>query len=228
MKKNILVLLLLGALSQSAYADGVSLGATRVIYPSNQNQVSLKIFNSAPKNNYLVQSWVSDKDGNKVNDFVVTPPLFVLKGNTNSILRIVYTGDKNKLPVDKEKIYFFNAKVIPSLTEEQKNITNSLLISTTTNIKLFMRPANLTDDPLEAYKNIRCSYANNQIKIDNPTPYYMNLASFTVNGKEISKGETIPPKDAVYLKSTVKPNQLSFNVINDYGVQLANKVCPLN
>lgn len=227
MQKNILAFLLLGCLCQSVNAGGVSLGTTRVIYPSDKNQISVKIYNSAESDNFLVQSWVSDKNGNKVNDFIVTPPLFVLNAKNDSVLRIVYTGDKSKLPTDKEQLFFFNAKVIPSLSEKQKNISNALLISTTTNIKLFMRPANLPTTSAEIYKDIQCSYNNNQIKIDNPTPYYMNLVSLRMNGKEVSKAETVPPKESVYIKTSLKANQLDFNIINDYGVQLTNKVCPL-
>ncbi len=227
MHNKIFSLLLLSMTFQFAHADGVSLGSTRLIYPDNQNQITAKIFNTDKKGNYLVQSWVSDKDGKKVNDFIVTPPLFVLKANTDSVLRIVYTGNKADLPKDKEKLFFFNAKVIPSLDEEQRKQQNYLLIATTTNIKLFMRPANLQEGSMNAYKNIKCSYANSQIKVENPTPYYMNLVSLIVNGKEVSEAETIAPQSSVYIKTTAKSDQLKFNVINDYGVQFKDEVCRL-
>lgn len=200
-------------------ADGVSLGSTRLIYLSNQNQITTKIYNSDKKSNYLVQSWISDKDGNKVKDFVVTPPLFVLKANTDSVLRVVYTGNPENLPKDKEAIFYFNAKVIPSLTEEEQKIPNALLIATTTNIKMFMRPVNLNEGSFDAYKNIKCSYVGKLVKVDNPTPYYMNLVSLTMNGKEVSKVATIPPMNSIHIDTSLKSNELSFNIINDYGVQ---------
>lgn len=210
---------------QQIYAGGVSLGATRLIYPTNQEQVTLKIYNSDDTGNYLVQSWVSDENGDKNTDFIITPPLFVIKSNNDNILKVVYTGSKDDLPKKQEKLYYFNAKVIPSLTEEENNADNALLISTTTKIKLLVRPDSIKDDSFESYKKLKCSYLNNTIKIENPTPFYMNLVSLSINNQEVSKSETIPPKESIYLNVKSKENNLSFNFINDYGVQIKNEQC---
>ena len=213
---------------QSVYAGGVSLGATRLIYPIDKNQVTLKVYNSDKDSNYLVQSWVTDENNNKVSDFVITPPLFVIKSGSDSLLNVVYTGDKDKLPKDREKIYYLNSKVIPSLTEEEQKIDNALLISTTTKIKLFTRPVALHDDSFTSYKKIKCSYENNKLKIENPTPFYMNLSSLKVNGKEISAAETIAPMTAAFVNTSDKSKNLKFNFINDYGVQAKDKQCNFN
>lgn len=226
-KKNVLVVLLF-LLSQIAYAGGVSLGATRLVYPTERNQVTLKIYNSDKTGNYLVQSWVSDENNNKVSDFIITPPLFVIKSNSDSLLNIVYTGDKSKLPNDKEKLYFLNTKVIPSLTEEEQKLDNALLISTTTKIKLFTRPESISENSFDSYEKLICSYENNNLKIYNPTPFYMNLTSLHINGKEVSKAETIAPNKSVFIKTDNKTKTLKFNFINDYGVQTKDKSCIFN
>lgn len=226
-KKKILVASLL-LLSQIAYAGGVSLGATRLIYPTDKDQVTLKIYNSDKTSNYLIQSWVSDENDNKVSDFIITPPLFVIKSNSDNLLNIVYTGDKSKLPNDKEKMYFLNTKVIPSLTEEEQKIDNALLISTTTKIKLFTRPGNISEDSFDSYKKLNCSYANDNLKIYNPTPFYINLSSLRINGKEVSKAETIEPKGSAVINTDNKTKTLTFNFINDYGVQTKDQACTIN
>ena len=213
---------------QAVYADGVSLGATRLIYPIDKNQVKLKIYNSDKDSNYLVQSWVTDENNNKVSDFVITPPLFVIKSGSDSLLNVVYTGDKEKLPKDREKLYFLNSKVIPSLSEEAQKIDNALLISTTTKIKLFTRPDGLRDDSFTSYEKIKCRYENNKLKIENPTPFYMNLSSLRINGKEISSAETIPPMTSIFVNTSDKSKNLKFNFINDYGVQVKDKQCNFN
>ncbi|MCS3433412.1 molecular chaperone [Klebsiella sp. BIGb0407] len=213
---------------QGVYAGGVSLGATRLIYPIDKNQVTLKVYNSDKGSNYLVQSWITDEKNNKVSDFIITPPLFVIKSDSDNLLNVVYTGDKNNLPKDREKLYFLNTKVIPSLTEEEQKIDNALLISTTTKIKLFTRPTNLHNDSFASYEKIKCSYENNKLKIENPTPFYMNLSSLRVNGKEISTAETIAPMTAAFLNTTDKSKNLKFNFINDYGVQVKDKQCSFN
>lgn len=212
---------------QTAYAGGISLGSTRLIYPTDKNQISLKIYNTDKTGNYLVQSWISDEDGKKSSDFLITPPLFVIKSDTDNLLSIVYSADKNNLPVDKEKLYYLNSKVIPSLTEEEQKIDNALLVSTTTKIKLFVRPSSIKESSFDSYEKLKCSYESNKVKIENPTPFYMNLISLTMNGKEISKAETIAPKTSIYLNVNEKDKNVTFNFINDYGVQIKNKQCNL-
>lgn len=228
MLKKIALIIFVSLCSHAAYAGGVSVGATRLIYPIDKNQVTLKIYNSDKTSNYLVQSWVTDENNNKVTDFIVTPPLFIINADSDSLLNIVYTGDKNKLPKNREKIYFLNTKVIPSLTEEEQKMDNALLISTTTRIKLFTRPVNLNEDSFDSYKNLTCSYENSKLKVYNPTPFYMNMSSLRVKGKEISKAETIAPGSSVLLNTDDKSRNLIFNFINDYGVQAKDKKCNFN
>lgn len=87
-------LLLLAALgvTQLAYAGGIALGSTRVIYPQGDKQVSLPIINSSSNNVFLIQSWVANADGGRSADFVVTPPLFVIQPGKENLLRIMYVG----------------------------------------------------------------------------------------------------------------------------------------
>lgn len=43
----------------------IVLGGTRIIYPSNQNEVQITLKNKDAYARYLVQSWVSNIDGSK-------------------------------------------------------------------------------------------------------------------------------------------------------------------
>ncbi|STQ68611.1 fimbria/pilus periplasmic chaperone [Hafnia alvei] len=54
--------------ASAAIAGGVGLGTTRVIYPQNSSQASLSIQNTDASKVFLIQSWVSNPDGNKGND----------------------------------------------------------------------------------------------------------------------------------------------------------------
>lgn len=210
---------------QGVHAGGVSLGATRVVYPTDKDQVVLKVYNTDESSNYLVQSWVTDANGNKTSDFIVTPPLFVINAKSDSLLNIVFTKAKNSLLSDREQLYYLNSKVIPSLSEEQKKIDNALLISTTTNIKIFYRPSNIKMDSFTSYTNLSCSYVNDGLKINNPTPFYMNLSSLRIGGKEVSQAATIAPKSDFTLKTADRSKKLNFDFINDYGVQKKDIAC---
>lgn len=58
-----------------AYSNGVSLGATRIIYNSNIKQTNLVVTNSDKENSFLIQSWVSDNQGNKT--MILLLPSFI-------------------------------------------------------------------------------------------------------------------------------------------------------
>lgn len=227
MKFNLLILLILTFIIPSTFAEGVSLGATRLIYPADKSQTAIKIFNNDKKNNFLVQSWVTDKQGNKVDDFIVTPPLFVLNANTDSVLRIVYAGDKNKLPNDREELFYFNAKVIPSLSKEEQELNNSLLVSITTKIKLFIRPNDLNSEASDAAKTLACQLNGKTLQIKNTSPYYVNMVNVSINNKEVSKAETIAPFGNVSIAIKSSGSEIKYSFINDYGVQVNNNTCKL-
>jgi len=228
MIRNCTLLLLTSLFFQQSYAGGVSLGSTRLVYPTSKEQITLKIYNTDEKDNYLVQSWVSDVNNEKSKDFIVTPPLFVIKSGSDNLLKVVYVGDKSNLPQNMEKMFFLNSKVIPSLSEKEQQIDNALLISTTTKIKLFIRPDSIKEDSFESYKMMKCNYDSEKIKVSNPSPFYMNLVSLSINGSEVSAAETIPPMSSIYLNYKSKGSHLSFNFINDYGVQVKDRQCNLN
>ncbi len=56
----------------------IVLGGTRIIYPSNQNEVQIALKNKDAYARYLVQSWVSNIDGSKA-PFLITPPVYKLR-----------------------------------------------------------------------------------------------------------------------------------------------------
>lgn len=92
MGKRVMCGLLLGLLSCGAQAGGVALGATRVIYPADDKQVSLSVVNTDSQAVYLLQSWLEDAAGNKTQHLLVTPPLVLINPNQENTLRIVSTG----------------------------------------------------------------------------------------------------------------------------------------
>lgn len=206
----------------SAFAGGIALGGTRLIYPEGTSQVSLSVTNSDSKNVFLIQSWVANADGTKSSDFILTPPLFVIKSGKENTLRIMYTGQA-PLPQDRELVYYLNSKAIPSGAPLPGQ--NTLQIATQTVIKLFMRPANLPSSSNAAPDTLRCHLADNNLTLNNPSPYYVSLVNFTVGGQAV-RNIMVPPKSSTQV--TVPGGHggaVIFQTINDYGVSSAKKQC---
>lgn len=103
---------LAGTLCSSAvYAGGVGLGATRLIYTGAAAQTMMQVRNTHPDATFLIQSWMEDEKGSRTNDFVITPPLYVMKPASESAVKIMFSG--SALPADRETLYWMTVKAIP-------------------------------------------------------------------------------------------------------------------
>ncbi|CAB3761039.1 fimbria/pilus periplasmic chaperone [Paraburkholderia solisilvae] len=220
-------------LAGNVYAS-VTIGGTRVIYPLDQREVTVKLENDS-KNPSLVQVWMDDgnadsKPGEAKVPFVITPPIFRMDPRKSQMLRVIYSGDA-AMPQDRESVYWLNVLDIPPKAE-QKADTNSLQFAFRTRIKVFVRPAKLPGSPDEAprqldWKLVPAPQGKGQaLSVSNPTPYYVSFSEIdVVSGSQTYKNETggmVPPRgttvipvpkmDSVSGSATVR-----FTAINDYG-----------
>jgi fimbrial chaperone protein len=194
---------------------GISIQGTRVIYPQSAKQQSLSVSNSSSTDSFLVQSWVEDASGHKTSDFVVTPPLYLSGPKNENTLRLMRVAGTPAQ--DRETLYYFVAKAIPSIDEKKGAGENVLRIAAASKIKLFVRPAGLTPAPGEAPSRLEFSSQGGQLTIHNPTPYYITLTDMRVGGKTL-QDIMVPPRGSI---SESLPggsgNKLTFHTINDYG-----------
>ncbi|MBP6121592.1 MULTISPECIES: molecular chaperone [Providencia] len=192
---------------------GVIIGGTRVIYNEGNKDVSISVDNP-DKTPYLIQSWIDNMEEKKQSDFTITPPLFRLNADKTNALRIFLT--ENKLPSDKESLFWLNIKTIPA-TERTEN---SLQIAFKTQIKLIYRPKALKDiNFIEEQKKLIWSKSGNHITVKNPTPYFMNFQSITFNGKKVNDISYAAPfsTTSFEINDTTDRGSVKWEVINDYG-----------
>lgn len=203
----------LGMASQAE--AGVALGATRVVYPSDQKQVTLGISNNDNKSTYLIQSWIENAAGVKENRFVITPPLFVINGKKENTLRII-DGTNQSLPRDRETLFWVNVKAIPSMNKSQQT-QNTLQLAIISRIKLFYRPTGLAIPPEDAPKKLRFHKNGSQLTLINPSPYYLTVTSLTAGTKTLSN-TMVPPMDKVSVPLVPGAGEnITYQTINDYG-----------
>jgi fimbrial chaperone protein len=200
-----------------AQSTGVSLGATRIIYPADAREVSLSVTNSNKNNQFLIQTWIDNRDEKKTTDFIVTPPLFVAKPESETTLRIMYVGDK--LPKDRETLYWLSSKSIPSVDYEKVKDINVLQIAVLSRIKLFVRPEGLPISSIDAAKKLTFKQQGNKLVINNDSPYFITIVNLKIGTSELP-AKMVPPKDQATLmlpSSAIGP--LSYQTINDYGAK---------
>lgn len=220
------IFFLLGATLAQA---GVVIGGTRIIYPSDQAEVQVALKNKDDAKRYLVHSWVSNIDDSKA-PFVITPPIYKLDENRQTLLHVVYTGDKTHLPQDRESLFMANIKSVSSMPEELRD-KNTLQFAIKTKIKLFYRPATLSDTAAKtAWQSLQFSRRNNQLTIKNPTPFYVTLGQLKVAQKEVKplgKQDTpsalsmmiAPYGEQVFALPTAAHGSVMWTAINDFGAE---------
>ncbi|MDT0175175.1 fimbria/pilus periplasmic chaperone [Enterobacter sp. BRE11] len=195
---------------------GISIQGTRIVYPQDAKQASLSVSNSSATDSFLVQSWVEDAAGHKTADFVVTPPLYLSGPKNENTLRLIRTG--GGLPTDRETLYYFTAKAIPSIDDSHSSSNSAVLhIATANRIKMFVRPAGLKPAADQAPAQLAFHQQGGELAISNPTPYYLTLTGISSGGKAL-KDVMVPPMGSA---SDPLPaghgGTVSYRTINDYG-----------
>lgn len=212
--KAIAVLMIL-AMSVGLANAGVGLGATRVIYPSDQKQVTLGVSNNDSKSTFLVQSWVENADDQRDGRFAITPPLFLMQGKKESTLRII-DASNHSLPQDRESLFWLNVKAIPSLDKGQQQ-DNVLQLAITSRIKMFYRPVGLKIEPDKAPALLRFKRGGNVLSISNPTPYFITLTELKA-GTRVLSDTMVPAMGSVNVALPADAGSaITYKTINDYG-----------
>ncbi|NEG59089.1 fimbrial biogenesis chaperone [Pantoea agglomerans] len=199
--------------SSAVHAGGVGLGATRMIYSADAKQSTLQVRNTHAQASFLIQSWMENANGKRTQDFVITPPLYVLKPATESVVKIIFNG--KSLPQDRESLYWITVKAIPQQTKNSAG--NSLQFASANRIKVFYRPASLPNNANEASQKITGEYSAGKVVLSNPTPWFITTINLKVDGKAV-KPVMLPPKSSTTLEETFsRATSLTFQTINDYG-----------
>lgn len=231
--KNKLVFGLAFALLAGGAQASVTVGGTRVIYPLEQREVTVKLDNdsSAPS---LVQVWLDDGDANaKPGDvnvpFVITPPIFRMDAMKGQMLRVMF--NERALPQDRESVYWLNVLDIPPKAAASAD-ANTLQVAYRTRIKFFARPAGLPgksdDAPAQlSWKVVPSPDGKGQsLSVSNPTPYHVSFSEIKVStGGRTFKNEVggmvaphateVLPMDK--MNAVAADAKVNYTAINDYG-----------
>ncbi|MEC5409469.1 fimbria/pilus periplasmic chaperone [Paraburkholderia sp. MPAMCS5] len=219
-------------LAGGAHAS-VTIGGTRVVYPLEEREVTVKLDNdsNAPS---LVQVWIDDGDANaKPSEvkvpFVITPPIFRMDPKKAQMLRVMYAGEA--LPQDRESVYWLNVLDIPPKAADSAGV-NTLKLAYRTRIKVFARPGKLPGKPEDAPAQLTWKMAaspdgkGEAVSVSNPTPYYVSFSEVEVESGGRSfrneQGGMVAPHGSLVLSipkmnKVVAGSKVHYTAINDYG-----------
>lgn len=212
----------------------VVIGGTRVVYPAQDQEVTLKL-NNESSSPALIQVWLDDGDERSTPDaakapFNVAPPMFRMDGQASQAVRLMYTGEA--LPTDRESLFWVNVLEVPPKADNSSE-RNVLQFAFRTRIKLLFRPAGLRGDLADAVDGLTWSLVHAPdgkglaLQVRNPSAYHVNFAQVSLKTAEGALGDqgggmVAPGAVTVFPLKNVQQRpagalQASFAVINDFG-----------
>lgn len=200
---------------------GVIINGTRVIYPASDSEITVQVTNNG-KRPVLIQSWLDTGDSQATPDtittpFVLTPPINRLDAGKAQSLRVTAVSAAS-LPQDRESLFWLNVLEIPGRPGSDFQAENYLQLAVRSRIKFFWRPASLREGVTSAPKSLSWSASSQGLKVTNPTPYYISLATVTIAGKTTEVDMVDPFNSRIFLDiRSERGNTIKAEWIDDYG-----------
>ncbi|SDV01871.1 fimbrial biogenesis chaperone [Pseudomonas mucidolens] len=211
-------------------AANVVISGTRVVYPANEREVTIKLDNVGNEP-ALIQAWVDSGDPDSRADqadapFLLMPPVVRISPQRSQTLRMTYTHDP--LPQDVESVFWLNVLDVPPLPKSTDS--NFMQVAYRSRVKVFYRPEGLKgyaeDTPAAVIWTLVANGKGFALRGTNPTEFSAsyNKTELVVEGKTYSsKGGMIPARGVSEfpLENLQSRPQGSTSVryewLNDYG-----------
>jgi outer membrane usher protein len=180
--------------AQSATAS-VVVSATRVVHDGDARDVGVRMTNkrAGPA---LVEVWVERADVTAQGQppaFVPTPSLFRIESGRGQVVRLQRT--QAPLPADRESLFWLHVLDVPPNPVGPAD--GRMKIAVRSRLKLFHRPERLPGSAAKAPDRLRwvlqvTETGTPALRIDNPTPYHVTIASIGEDALEM-RGEMVAP-----------------------------------
>jgi len=212
--------------AQTAEA-GVVIAGTRVIFPEQEREVTLRLSNTSQTPS-LVQAWIDDGDPRATPEqsagvpFVIRPPVFRMNAGAGQVLRILHTGQP--MPADRESLYYLNVLDVPAAAPAAEGQAHMKLI-VRSRLKLFYRPKGLPAvGASKVASQLAWSVSRDEqgwvLQANNPSAYHVNINA-VISSERIPAGLATPFATTRYRLSQAQYSALgktvTFEVVNDHG-----------
>ncbi|END6712228.1 fimbria/pilus periplasmic chaperone [Escherichia albertii] len=218
--------LLISSMILPAHA-GIVIYGTRIIYPAENKEVMVQLMNQGNRSS-LVQAWIDDGDTSLPPEkiqvpFMLTPP--VAKVGANSGQQIKIRIMPNRLPTNKESIFYLNILDIPPNSPEDEG-KNALKFAMQNRIKLFYRPVGVAPVNKETFKKLRVNNSSNGLIIKNGSANWVTISDVKANSVKVNY-ETIMIAPQESQRVDVKnhnANSWQLTIIDDHGNYISEKL----
>lgn len=230
-----LLLLILSASTPSLanVAEGLDFPIKRVTFIEGEKSVSLKLKNTSERIPYLVQTSLELLDESTGRDilkekgelpFIVTPPLYKLEANKIYTWRVMFIGDSQKLPQDRESVYIARFRAIPpaEITPDDNSDKTQFASIQAINFKFYYRPKSLEKIKIEDEQTkLQFRLDGDKLIVKNLSPIYLVFDTLEVGGVEIDPDELFKPlkplgeQTFTVQSSKLKGNNVTWSILDD-------------
>ncbi|HFH2692632.1 TPA: fimbria/pilus periplasmic chaperone [Escherichia coli] len=206
---------------------GIVIYGTRIIYPAENKEVMVQLMNQGNRSS-LLQAWIDDGDTSLPPEkiqvpFMLTPPVAKIGANSGQQVNIKIMP--NKLPTNKESIFYLNVLDIPPNSPEQEG-KNALKFAMQNRIKLFYRPAGIAPVNKATFKKLLVSRSGNGLVIKNDSANWVTISDVKANNVKVNY-ETIMIAPLESQSVNVKSNNANnwyLTIIDDHGNYISDKI----
>ncbi|MBK0095900.1 fimbrial assembly chaperone [Erwinia sp. S63] len=171
--------LALSGLLVAAHAMAVvNVDRTRLVFNAGESNQTLNLKNGAESPS-VVQIWSDDGDLMQSPELSTAPifampPMMKLAPDEQRAIRLVLTS-RQSLPEDRESLYWLNIYQIPALSRQTSGAEQKILLPLRLRLKVLIRPAALGVPQSVDVQKLRFMVHDRQLKVENPTAWYMSL-----------------------------------------------------
>lgn len=164
MNKYLFYLLILFFLPVCSFA-GPSVIGTRFFFSPETRGINVKVIND-DESDYLIKTSVNN------NDFIISPPLFILPKNTSNIITII-PGDS--LKQNKDEIYKLVITAIPK--SEKNSINNIVSLATRSHFNIIYQHKKNDNDDFNKIILTKNSNGKYQLENNSDNVFYIELST---------------------------------------------------
>ncbi|HIE4217611.1 TPA: fimbrial biogenesis chaperone [Proteus mirabilis] len=213
------ILTLLSSLNAFA-VQNIALDKTRIIYiPKDKNIITVYNKSESP---FLIQAKIKQNNNISKNNLeagIVAPPLFRVEPDSKFTTNIIINSDN--FPDDRESLLYLYILSIPSLEKKENNNNSSISIASESVLKVFYRPLKIDENKNELLNNLSFNHKDNNLIIDNKSPYYVTFSDITLDKEKITlnyDNSMISPFSSIkYHTKDTNTKVISFSIITDGG-----------
>lgn len=190
---------------------------SRIIFHAKNALQSSVLVNTNPYP-VVAQLWVDEGELNTdpeqaVSPFVVTPVISRMDPLKINEMKLIFSGEKNSLPADRESLFWLNILEVPPVNKNPAT-ENEVTLSMLTQVKILYRPESLETNSHELLAKLDAlTFSAKKVNknvlaltVNNPTQYVASLAAVSLlsqsGGSTVRSNPTGTPNFTLLPKST--------------------------